>query len=167
MTHNEQVAAVFLGLMVVGTAAIFLLARRHHRQRVGAAAERPPMRRIGMHGAGCIGFLLLPMPLIVVLPALTLLPAAGFLVMAVARLIAPPSLKPRVPWILLLCSATWLMDWGYEIQIRKWAETVHAPIRSDLVLIAPLLYFVSIVGISAFLGASPTKRDEPLSLFPK
>jgi hypothetical protein len=107
------------------------------------------------------------MPLIVLLPALTFLPAAAFLVMAVARLIAPPSLKPRVPWILLLCSAIWLMDWGYETWIGKWAETVHGPIRSDLVLVTPLLYFISVVGITAFLGTSATKRDEPLSLFPR
>jgi hypothetical protein len=167
MTRNEQIAVLFLGLMVLGAAAIFLLARRHYRQVMGAPAERAPSRRIWIHGAGCIGFFLLPMPLIALLPPLTLLPAAGFLCMAGARLIAPPPLKPRVPWVLLLCSVVWLMDWGYESEIRKWAETVQGPIRSDLILVAPLLYFVSVVGISTFLGTSATKRDEPLSLFPK
>ena len=153
-------AAVLFVAMVLIAAAVGGLARGHYRQRPDGPPEGRATRRVWMHGLGCVGFFILPIPLIIALPDLPGLVAAIFLYMTATRVVHPRSRDPRAFWILLLCSAVWLMDWGYEKELEKWGQTVHAPIRSDLVLVAPVLYFVSAVGISIFLQTFPTNTSE-------
>jgi len=57
-------------------------------------------------------------------------------------------------WLALV---SWTVYGCYETWVYFWARTVVAPIRVDLLLIAPLLYVVTAVGIWGCLGARSSK----------
>jgi len=51
----------------------------------------------------------------------------------------------------LIAGVAWLMYLIYETRMYFWAKTVHAPIRVDLLVIAPVLYLLSIVGVVSWI----------------
>ena len=84
--------------------------------------------------------LALPFLLFVAVPPLALLPAAGFLL---------PLRGGRVEhgraW-LGLAGVAWIAYAVYECAVWVWSQDVVAPIRVDLLLIAPVLYLVTALG---------------------
>ena len=52
---------------------------------------------------------------------------------------------------VLIAGIAWLMYTIYETRMYFWAKTVHAPIRVDLLIIAPVLYLLSIVGVASWV----------------
>jgi hypothetical protein len=51
--------------------------------------------------------------------------------------------------ITLTVAILWLLYAIYEWRMFLWSQTVSAPIRVDLLLIAPLLYLITISGLIA------------------
>jgi hypothetical protein len=51
----------------------------------------------------------------------------------------------------LIAGIAWLMYAIYETRRYFWAKTVHAPIRVDLLIIVPVLYLLSIVGVVSWV----------------
>jgi len=51
----------------------------------------------------------------------------------------------------LIAGIAWLIYAIYETRMYFWAKTVHAPIRVDLLIIAPVLYLLSIVGVVSWV----------------
>ena len=60
----------------------------------------------------------------------------------------------------LIAGIAWLMYAIYETRMYFWAKTVHAPIRVDLLIIAPLLYLLSIVGVVSWIASWKKARRE-------
>ena len=61
----------------------------------------------------------------------------------------------------LVAGIAWLIYTIYETRMYFWAETVHAPIRVDLLIIAPVLYLLSIVGVVSWIVSWRRARLEP------
>jgi hypothetical protein len=51
--------------------------------------------------------------------------------------------------IALTAAILWLLYAIYEWRMFLWSRTVSAPIRVDLLLIAPMLYLITIAGLVA------------------
>jgi hypothetical protein len=49
----------------------------------------------------------------------------------------------------------------YETRMYFWAKTVHAPIRVDLLIIAPVLYLLTIVGVVSWIVGWRRARVQP------
>jgi hypothetical protein len=79
-------------------------------------------------------------------PYLALLPAFlfGFCYFVLRSRSAPIGRR-----IALSAATSWLLYAVYEWRMFLWSKTVSGPIRVDLLLIAPLLYLVTIAGIGA------------------
>ena len=64
--------------------------------------------------------------------------------------------------IALTAAILWLLYAIYEWRMFLWSETVSAPIRVDLLLIAPMLYLTTVAGLVAsivgFLRTSSTRN---------
>src|SRR5690349_20584613 len=59
--------------------------------------------------------------------------------------------RPAASSGALIAGVAWLMYLVYETRMYFWAKTVHAPIRVDLLIIAPVLYLLSIVGVASWI----------------
>ena len=90
--------------------------------------------------------LLYPMNLFIEHPYLALLPAFAFGAVY-ASLYRKRGAGPRR--FVLLTAVVWVLYAIYEWRMSIWARTVTAPIRVDLLLIAPVLYFVTLIGLLA------------------
>jgi len=86
-----------------------------------------------------------PIGIIVSAPGVALLPAGVFL----GGWWTSPRNAPSCG--TLLAEIAWLMYAIYETRMYFWAKTVHAPIRVDLLIIAPVLYLLSIVGVVSWV----------------
>ena len=64
--------------------------------------------------------------------------------------------------IALTAAILWLLYAIYEWRMFLWSQTVSAPIRVDLLLIAPMLYLTTVAGLVAsivgFLRISSTRN---------
>lgn len=101
--------------------------------------------------------LLLPILLFfaIALPPIALAPAIVF---AIAYWRA----RPRAPWLLLCATIVWMLYTIYEVYIFRWSQTVTAPIRVDLMLVAPILYAVTVAGLIAWRRRSrPPRGSSP------
>jgi hypothetical protein len=76
-----------------------------------------------------------------------LLPALGFLLVSVKTFRTGAASRP-ISLVLLLAAIVWTAYWGYEMQLNAWMVTVKAPIRSEILVTGPLLYYVSVVGFA-------------------
>ena len=99
-----------------------------------------------------------PFGLVVSAPGVALLPAGVFLC---GWLTSP---RKAASSGALIAGIAWLMYTIYETRMYFWAKTVHAPIRLDLMIIAPVLYLLSIVGIVSWIvgwrrGAATSDRE--------
>lgn len=88
-----------------------------------------------------LDILLLPFRLFIESPGLTLIPVLIYAIMwAMGRYNA----------LLLVTSLVWLAYGVYESWMCSSTKAAIAPIRVDLVLIAPLLYIISIIAFVHF-----------------
>lgn len=79
-------------------------------------------------------------------PWLALVPACFFSGISLARWRSVP---PRRRRALVVASLIWFAYAIYEWRMSLWAETVIVPIRVDLLLVAPALYFATVAGLVA------------------
>ena len=80
-------------------------------------------------------------------PVLAFLPAAAFALLA-WRMRG----RGRFPFAApAAASALWTLFGVYETAMHEWEKTVTAPIRVDLILLAPVLWIVTTVGIAAMV----------------
>ncbi len=87
-------------------------------------------------------------------PVLAFLPAIVFAVLALwAR---DRARRPSIA--LALVSAVWMVSGIYEMAMREWEKTVVAPIRVDLLLLAPVLWVVTMIGVYAAIKAGARAR---------
>ena len=78
-------------------------------------------------------------------PVLAFLPAAAFALLAWGM-----RGGARFPFIALAATAAlWALFGVYETAMHEWEKTVTAPIRVDLLLLAPVLWLVTVIGIAA------------------
>jgi apolipoprotein N-acyltransferase len=78
-------------------------------------------------------------------PVLAFLPALAFALLALAM--RGRARRPAI--VLALVSAAWTVFGIYETAMREWEKTVSAPIRVDLVLLTPVLWLMTMIGIGA------------------
>jgi hypothetical protein len=94
-----------------------------------------------------------PIGIIVSAPGVALLPAGVFL----GGWWASP--RNAASSGALIAGIAWLMYTIYETRMYFWAKTVHAPIRVDLLIIVPVLYLLSIVGVVSWvIGGRRARR---------
>ena len=84
----------------------------------------------------------LPVNLVQASPILALVPAAAAFL---AFYLVPQGTKRR-GWILA-AGTLWALFGAYEASLSSWNETAVAPIRVDLLLLTPLLYALTFVGL--------------------
>lgn len=83
-------------------------------------------------------------------PFLALLPAVVF---AVCHVLLRFRSAPFARRVALAACILWLLYGIYEWQMSLWLQNVSNPIRIDLLLIALLLYYVTIWGLAvSFVG---------------
>ena len=80
--------------------------------------------------------LFLPFQIFQQTPAMALLPA---LVLAALLLVGDRSQPQRPTRLVVSCITLWIVYAIWEYRVQVWAQTEIAPIRVDLLLIAPLL----------------------------
>ncbi|HEU4455964.1 MAG TPA: hypothetical protein VFR81_23060 [Longimicrobium sp.] len=80
-------------------------------------------------------------------PVLAFLPAIVFALLALAM-----RGRARPPFLALAAaSVVWTLFGVYETAMHEWEKTVTAPIRVDLLLLAPILWLVTIVALAMAL----------------
>ena len=85
--------------------------------------------------------LFLPFNIFQMVPVLAVLPA----LLLAALLFMGNQLKPHRPTGLVgSCILLWLAYAIWEYRVQIWAETVTAPIRVDLLLLAPFLTIMTV-----------------------
>jgi hypothetical protein len=84
-----------------------------------------------------------PMRLLLERPYLALVPALLFW-------LGYRAVRPRAPRLLLAVAVLWALYAAYETYMFFWSKTVTAPIRVDLLLLAPVLYIATGVGLVAW-----------------
>ena len=101
-----------------------------------------------------------PISLFIERPYLAVLPALifGFVYYRLYRSSAAGARR-----IVLTVAIIWLLYAIYEWKMYLWSQTVTAPIRVDMLLIAPVLYLATIAGLVACVFGfrhSPTARGD-------
>jgi hypothetical protein len=69
--------------------------------------------------------------------------------------------RRRLSWhsiTLGLAAVLWTAFTPYELYMLRWEHTVHAPIRADLVLLAPFYWIVTLFGLVAALTGLRVKQ---------
>jgi hypothetical protein len=102
-----------------------------------------------------IELLFAPMLPVLVFPPLAFIPTIAFLFFFYRY---RPRLNVPTKLALLVPAGLWLLYGVYEIRMFYWSQTVSAPIRIDLLLIVPLLYFLLAVGT---IGCMAARRSTP------
>ena len=92
----------------------------------------------------------IPIRLCVAIPYLAFLPAFLFGLYAYIDLKRGGSNKLR--WGLLWPSIIWGIYGIYEVGMYFWSKTVDIPIRVDLLLVTPVIYLTTFMGIIALLN---------------
>jgi hypothetical protein len=59
---------------------------------------------------------------------------------------------------LLVATALWVLYSGYEAAMFFWARRVVAPIRIDLIVLGPLMYLVTALGLVSWWRARPDRQ---------
>ena len=90
--------------------------------------------------------LFLPFQIFILFPPLAFVVAGVFLALF---LNARKKLK-SVNFLLLITVIVWFVYGLWELYMHYWSKTVVAPIRVDLLLIAPLLYLISVLGLVSY-----------------
>ena len=62
--------------------------------------------------------------------------------------------RPEAPKTLLIAAVTWALYAGYETYMQAWSKTVTAPIRVDLLLLTPVLYFLTLMALVSWWRAA-------------
>jgi hypothetical protein len=91
-----------------------------------------------------------PFAILVARPYLALAPALIF-GLGYARM------QPAAPRSLLAATLVWALYAAYEIYMFFWAKTVVAPIRVDLLLLAPVLYLVTVLAAVGWWREAPRR----------
>lgn len=102
--------------------------------------------------------LFLPIALMASLPGTALLPGTLFLILYFRRRKAVSGIRRAM---IMMAAILWIAYGLYETRMYFWMQTVIAPIRVDLLLIAPLLYVVTVIGAIAAIrvkGGMPPGR---------
>jgi hypothetical protein len=90
-----------------------------------------------------------PITLLVDHPTLAFVPATVFAIFYLTYRRRLRTLgRPYVARALFGAAVMWLLYGFYEMHMQQWSHTVVAPIRVDLLLITPVLYIGTAVGIS-------------------
>jgi hypothetical protein len=140
--------------MVVLALIIGLWSWRVHKVFPDTAGTSGKAGQGWRHGLGCIAVWIVVVPAVAFVPMLALLPCAVFVVLAARSFGRSSPARRNIASIILLCALVWLAYFVYETQLLAWMATVRAPIRADFMVTAPLLYYVSVVGLS-FAGGRP------------
>ena len=92
----------------------------------------------------------LPFQVFLLFPPLAFLVAIVFLILFINIHKKAETLN----YILLITVLCWIVYGLWEIKMLYWSKTVVAPIRVDLIFIAPLLYTVSLAGFISYYSFS-------------
>jgi len=104
-----------------------------------------------------IELLFYPIVLFILFPPLALVPAGLFGWALWRRRAASWGIRAGI----LAAVLVWLLFGVYESFMLAWSKTVIAPIRVDLLLLAPVLYAVSILGaVLSWSGARRVSRSD-------
>jgi hypothetical protein len=80
-------------------------------------------------------------------PGLAVLPTAVFAIAGLIPFMARRREEYGVAALLLACGGAWATYAFYEWRMSLWSQTVIAPIRIDMFVVAPVLYLVTAVGL--------------------
>jgi len=148
MGRREQIALILLVLAALGTAGVAFVARRLYRELAPPPRVEWDAGRGCLHPVGCVMLAFLGVPMCALFPPFALLPALAFFVAGGKRGFRGGSTNRKIALLLVLCALIWAAYFGYEMQLNAWMATVRAPIRADIMLTGPLLYYVSVVGFA-------------------
>jgi hypothetical protein len=171
LSQPDQIALVAFGIMIVLSIGITLWVR-YLRRHVVSSPRLFRSARVGcLHLLGCFVLLILAGQSALG-SALALLSCASFLLVACVGLLQKSTLNRHIGGISGLLSLFWLAYWVVDTQLAIWvvaASTVEAQYRVDFVVTAPLLYFTTMVFLSAAFegkalqGSTPPVGAEPPS----
>lgn len=103
---------------------------------------------------GCLDVVFAPMQPLLAYPWMAFFPALCFLIVYVhARPSARKAGASAAVALVLLAAVGWTIYGFYEFHMQSWSRTVHAPIRIDLLFIAPCIYAGTALGIWACVVA--------------
>ena len=154
----NQVAAVSLFAATVLFAVADIWVVRRLIKRAFARGYRAERRRFiwVLHIFACV-FIFVPVVMwqLVAYPAASAIPATLALAIALRRyrhVPLPNKLGGLV--VVVVSTAMWISYGLYENQMQLWAKTVIAPIRVDLEVVVPLLYYSSVLLFRFTRGAT-------------
>lgn len=102
-------------------------------------------------------FFYLPFVLMMAFPGAALVPGVLLLALFLRRRQAVTGQRRRLAGVAV---AAWLAYGIYETGMYFWMQTVIAPIRVDLLFIAPVLYLLAVGALLALLTAGPASEEE-------
>lgn len=104
-----------------------------------------------------------PMRLVHDNPLLGLAPALVFFISYIfARVVGFAAASKGARLSVLAAGIIWLLFTSYEWRMSYWERTVIAPIRVDLLLLTPVLYVITVIGLVGLwktLSHSVAPRD--------
>ena len=152
MRRSIPIIAAGVGMLALGV----ILWLRYKFVATGAES-------LGELGDGVLfSVLLRPISCFVDRPWLALLPAGVFIGTWVWLRSPLRGRYHGVQMLLWLAAAAWLLYAVYEWRMDQWGRTVTAPIRMDMLLVAPVLEFVSLVGLIASWRGFRVTSHHPL-----
>jgi hypothetical protein len=168
MLRSEQIALAAFAIMIVLSVGIALWVRYLRRNVVSS----PRLFRNGpvgcLHLFGCLVLMILAGQSGLG-SALALFSCVSFLLVACVGLLRRNTLDRHVGGISLLLTLFWLAYWVLDTQLAIWvvaASTVEAQYRIDFVFTAPLLYFTTVVFLSAAFEGKPRESTPPVGSEP-
>ena len=151
--NHEQLTVLFLVVMVATATAITFWTRRVYREFPVAAGTKWLAGHERVHGLGFTVFLMMgPAALLAYFWPVALLFGLTFLALAGRRLSRRSQADREIAGVLILCGVIWLAFAGHEAQFHALLQGatrgVGPFLAIDLLIIAPLLYFTSVVGLA-------------------
>jgi hypothetical protein len=147
MFDEVTALALFAGTVLAAAVAIWILKRLIRQASGGKHSSRRPRFMWVFHVLAFI-FIFVPVVMwqLIASPSISGLPALLTMTTAAYGFFHVSTQNRRAAIVLIVVStAMWIFYGMYEHQMLFWARTVDTPIRVDLLVLAPLLYYSSLL----------------------
>jgi hypothetical protein len=147
MFDEVTALALFAGTVLAAAVAIWILKRLIRHASAGNHSSRRPRFMWVLH---VLAFIFIFVPVVtwqlIASPSISGLPALLTMITAAYGFFHVSTQNRRTAIVLIVVStAMWIFYGMYEHQMLLWARTVDTPIRVDLLVLAPLLYYSSLL----------------------
>ncbi len=149
---SEMLPLVALGMLFAGAAIVAVGNLQLWLRSDPSASPVTIVRGVVFLGLGTLVAAFTLGRVLVAEPRWALFFAAFFVAVAPAALANKSPSARRRALLLAVAGGCWAADAWYELDVGTWAKGVTAPIRIDLLVVLPVLFGISILGLWLLAG---------------